>query len=269
MEDEAKERVLKEELEKIEQLKQEVAAIEKMQKQQLREENHTHNDKHHEKAKRSVTHGEPKPNPELLKLLQSKPVIAVFVSIVVLAIVLIPTKTIEVTEAVSAAVLEPYNVTEEGWVTELQNLTEEVGFRFESEIRVVPSKSGAGNEYVLWEIKIKNLENETGCWEYEYDVEVDGEAYDSGTIENMCVYANDGKVFTTPLYDLGVLNEDEKIEYSAEVFASKIPTKAMIISTNQTVFKNTTVIKYRNVTKETNETKNKTVNWLLNIPIFS
>jgi hypothetical protein len=262
-----KERLLKEEMQKIHELEREVREIEKLEKQEYKAEKHRP-DKSHEKAKRAITHGDPASGLKEF-LLKSKFIfIGAFVAIVVLCIVLIPTKTIEVIEPVERTELEAYNITEEAWVSENTTITEEVSFMFETKVVAFPSLSGTKEQYVLWEVIIGNFEEEEGCWEYDYTVYVNNNEHDSGTIENMCVVAEESKTFTTPLYDLGHINEGGSLEYSLEIEPVVIPTRTMSVTMPQTILKQTNVTKYRNITKITNETTNKTVNWLLGFSIF-
>jgi len=266
MDENSKERLLKEEMEKIHNLEKEVKEIEKLQKQELKNEIKVKHDTEHEKAKKSVTHGEPVTAMKEFLLKSKFIIIGVFIALVILGIILIPTKTIESIEQVEYAELEPYYVIEEAWAKENNTITEEVKFRFETRAQIVVTESAIKEEHVVWEITIKNFEDETGCWEYDYIVYLDDDVHDQGTIKDMCVKANDAKIFTTPLYIISKV--EEKMEYSAEISPSKIPTRNMSVTTNENVLKLTNVTKYKNVTKYRNETKNKTVNWLFGFSIF-
>ena len=258
-------KLLKEELDKIHQLEREVKEIEKIEKQQLRAENNNLG-KSHEKAKRAITHGEPASSFKEFLAKSKFLLIGIFVALVIAAIIIVPTKTVERVETIEYTSLEPYNVSEEQWVAENQTISELVNFRFETKAIAVPSFSGTKNQNLIWEITIRNFENETGCWEYDYTIYKDDDEFDEGTIENMCVDASAEKTFTTPLYDMGQV--DEKLEYSMDLEPRTIPVRNMTVISNKNVLKTVTVTKYRNETKYKNETINKTVNWLFGFSIF-
>ncbi|MBW2995561.1 hypothetical protein KY312_04370, partial [Candidatus Woesearchaeota archaeon] len=145
-------------------------------------------------------------------------------------------------------------------------ISEIVNFRFETKAIAIPSFSGSRSQNLIWEIIVRNFENETGCWEYDYTVHKNDAVYDEGTIENMCVDALSDKTFTTPLYDMGQI--DEKLEYSMDLAPKTIPTRNMTVSSSKKILKSVTATEYVNETKYKNETINKTVNWLFGFSIF-
>jgi hypothetical protein len=265
IDDKNKDRLLKEELEKIHNLEKEVLEIEKMQKQDKANEFKVTHDANHEKAKRAITHGEPDlgwGSAAKLKVL----IITALVVIALMGIVVIPTKTIQSIDAVTYTDLEPYNTTETSLVNQSKTTEDKVNFRFETSVRVVPSTAGNREEFVLWEIDIKNFENETGCWQYDYDIVVGGKAFDKGTIKNMCVGPKTDKIFTTPLYDLGSVTE--KITYSMNLKPVIVPSRTITLISNGGITTLSNVTKYRNVTRVKNETINHSVNWLFGFSIY-
>ncbi|MBW2995108.1 hypothetical protein KY312_02045, partial [Candidatus Woesearchaeota archaeon] len=118
-----REKLLKEELEKIHQLEKEVKEIENIEKQQLKAEQADLGPSH-EKAKKAVTHGEPASRFKELLMKSKFLLIGVFVALVIAVIVLIPTKTIQIIETVEYTELTPHNTTKEEWVSDNSTISE-------------------------------------------------------------------------------------------------------------------------------------------------
>lgn len=189
--------------------------------------------------------------------------------LLVLAVLLIPTKSIEYTEAVTKTTLnKPVKLTVQEAVNEPYRFSDLVNFRFQTTVTPSPSVSGDGTEWVLWEINIKNYENASGCWEYKYQVFKNNVNFDEGVLKNLCITKFGNKTFTTPMYDMGRVSEAGKVSYAMSLTPSKTPQRNMTILGNHTTLKEVEKLVLQNVTETLNETKIRRVNWLFGFTVF-
>ena len=189
--------------------------------------------------------------------------------LLVSAVVLIPTRTVQVVEPVSKIVTKPVVTTETQATPESYKISQMLPYKFETRVYADATVAGTGTQYVLWMIRITNFENKTGCWDYDYTVTKNKQKFDSGTLHNLCVAKYSTGNFSTPLYDMGNIRTEGKINYSAIIKPKNIP---MINYTVSGVRNNLDKIEktvYQNVTETVNETIIKKVNWLFGFTVFS
>ncbi len=202
--------------------------------------------------------------------MQNRMVTYIIIGILLLsAVVLIPTRSVEVIEETTKVVTKPVITTESKELSETYTISEMLPYRFETRVAANADVAGTGTQYVSWDITIKNFENITGCWDYGYTVYKNGQKHDTGTLKSLCVANKTEKVFSTPLYDMGNIKTDGAINYSAILKPAKIPMRNLTISGVRNGLDSVEKTIYQNVTEKVNETKIKRVNWLLGFTVFS
>lgn len=179
------------------------------------------------------------------------------------AALFIPTKVVEYVVEEEIEWQEPYTVKVMQSVTENYTDYEQENFNFKTYVNPYISKAGNGANYLLFDITIYNYEDQEGCWEYHYIVYINDEKYDDGDLTGACVAGNDYHSFSTPLYQV----ESGEISYSADITATKTPTKNISFSGTRTVLKEKEITKYRDATKLENITKKKKVNWIFGFTV--
>ncbi|MBW3012566.1 hypothetical protein KY311_05240 [Candidatus Woesearchaeota archaeon] len=190
--------------------------------------------------------------------------------LVLLAVVFVPTKPVEVVEEVTKTSINmPVKITTKEYTTEPYTISEMMNYKFETRVYADASVAGSGTQYVLWEVTIRNYEDEPGCWAYDYTVYENKQVHDSGTLKNLCVENKSVDSFTTPLYEMGNVKEEGAINYSATFKVKTIPQLNYTVSGNHTIVKDVEKTVYKNITQTLNETKIKRVNWLFGFTVFS